>query len=47
MWPQDALFRRLNGGGIRRYDHDGSLDDVAAQVAREGAGRDDRCPRAR
>jgi acyl-CoA synthetase (AMP-forming)/AMP-acid ligase II len=38
MWPQDALFRRLNGGGIRHYDLDGSLDDVAAKVALEGPG---------
>ena len=25
MWPHDDLFRRLNGGGFRRYDHDAEL----------------------
>lgn len=38
MWPQDDLFRRLNTGGFRRYDHDESLLELATQVARDGPG---------
>jgi len=38
MWPQDDLFRRLNGSGFRRYDLDGTLADAARLVAAEGPG---------
>ena len=38
MWTQDALFRRLNAGGIRRYDLDGPLDQVRTVLDRDGAG---------
>jgi acyl-CoA synthetase (AMP-forming)/AMP-acid ligase II len=38
MWAQDGLFRRLNAGGIRRFDLEGTLEDVAAKVAEEGPG---------
>jgi 3-oxocholest-4-en-26-oate---CoA ligase len=37
MWPQDDLFRRLNGGGMRRYDHEAGLDELAEMLARDGA----------
>jgi fatty-acyl-CoA synthase len=36
MWDQNGLFRRLNAGGIRRFDLDGTLEDVRAKVAQEG-----------
>jgi 3-oxocholest-4-en-26-oate---CoA ligase len=38
MWTQDALFRRLNPGGVRRYDLDATLDEVATKVTEEGPG---------
>jgi 3-oxocholest-4-en-26-oate---CoA ligase len=38
MWPHDDLFRRLNGAGLRRYDHEAGLAEVAATLARDGAG---------
>jgi fatty-acyl-CoA synthase len=33
MWPQDDLFRRLNQGGVRRYDLEAPLSSVAELVA--------------
>jgi acyl-CoA synthetase (AMP-forming)/AMP-acid ligase II len=36
MWPQDDLFRRLNGGGIRRYDHEAGIDGLLETLARDG-----------
>ena len=38
MWPHDALFRRLNGAGLRRYDHDAGLAELTAVLAADGAG---------
>jgi acyl-CoA synthetase (AMP-forming)/AMP-acid ligase II len=38
MWPQDDLFRRLNAGGTRRYDHDAGLDELVVALEREGTG---------
>jgi fatty-acyl-CoA synthase len=38
MWPQDPLFRRLNAGGVRRFDHDASLAELAELLVREGTG---------
>jgi fatty-acyl-CoA synthase len=36
MWPQDDLFRRLNPGGVRRYDLDATLREAAELVAQGG-----------
>lgn len=36
MWPQDDLFRRLNAGGVRRYDLDAPQSAIAELVAKEG-----------
>ena len=38
MWPQDDLFRRLNAGGVRRYDLEAPLTAVGELVTREGPG---------
>jgi fatty-acyl-CoA synthase len=38
MWRQDDLFARLNGGGFRRYPPEGDVDDVRAELAKDGAG---------
>ena len=38
MWPQDDLFRRLNPGGVRRYDLNGTLRDAFELVATQGPG---------
>ena len=38
MWRQDDLFARLNGSGFRRYPLEGGIDDVRAEVARNGPG---------
>ena len=38
MWPQNELFRRLNSGGFRKYDLDGTLQGALDQLRREGPG---------
>lgn len=38
MWTQDALFRRLNGGGVRRFDLGGTLEDVERVLRDQGHG---------
>ena len=38
MWPQDDLFRRLNTGGLRRYELDGTLEDLTKALERDGTG---------
>ena len=39
MWRQDDLFARLNGGGLRRYPSDGTVDDVRALLSSQGPGQ--------
>jgi len=38
MWPQDGLFRRLNGGGMRRYELDAGLEELTVALERDGVG---------
>ncbi len=38
MWPQDDMFRRLNAGGMRRYDLEAPLADLSVLLARDGLG---------
>ena len=38
MWRQDDLFARLNSAGFRRYPEDGGVDDVRAELERNGPG---------
>jgi 3-oxocholest-4-en-26-oate---CoA ligase len=38
MWPQEDLIRRLNAGGMRRYDLDAGLDGLTASLVADGLG---------